>query len=229
MPLSQLIRPTMRAMRWGAPAGSTLPAAFVVWHFHNQPFTSASSSAFGLRVAALTLALGLAFVLDDPSEDTTAPAPISILTRRALRIALTLPPSLLYWLLLRAYASNGLPPGRGLPEWPFLIEVVAFAAVAFAGAALGARTISDKLGGPAGAGAVILVGLITALFPWGNGLLARIPGQPEYGGSIGWWWAIAAGSALVWWRTSSPPGLHFRIRRPRFGAATAPPADPTLP
>lgn len=209
MPLRDLVRPTVRAIRWGGLLGSILPAAFLVWHFHNQPSPTAGSSAFGLRLAALSLALGLAFVLDDPTEEATGYAPVSVLARRTLRIGLTLPPTLLYWLVLRAYAAGGLVAGERLPTWAFLLEAAALAGVALAGAAAGSRVLSDRLGGLAGAGAVILVALAVALLPWGNGLLARTPGTGSSEEAIRWWWAIAAIAALVWWRTSATPGMRI--------------------
>lgn len=218
MPLRDLIRPTVRAIRWGGLLGSIVPAAFLVWHFHNQANGDAGSAAFGLRLGALSLALGLAFVLDDPTEDATGYTPISVLARRTLRIGVALPPTLLLWLVLRAYAAGGLAAGETLPTWTLLLEVVAFAAVAFAGASAGSRVLSDRLGGLAGAGAVILVALTVALLPWGNGLLARTPGTRSSEEAIRWWWTIGAMAALVWWRMSATPGM--RVWRVRSGKPT---------
>jgi fluoroquinolone transport system permease protein len=232
MPLRELIRPTVRTIRWGALAGSALPATFVVWHFHNQPEPSAPSTAFGLRVAAVTIALGLAFVLDDSTEETTASAPISVLTRRALRIGLTLPPALLFWTLLLAFGGGALPPGSGLPMPSFLVEVIGFAAVAFAGSTAGSRVISDRLGGPAGAGAVVLVALVATGFPWRNGLLTRVPGTEPHDAAIGWWWLIASAATLLWWRMSATPEsalLRLPIRRSRWPARTGRPEGRTPP
>jgi fluoroquinolone transport system permease protein len=232
MPLKELIRPTVRTIRWGALAGSALPATFVVWHFHNQPEPNAPTTAFGLRVAAVTIALGLAFVMDDPTEDTTACAPVSILTRRALRIGLTLVPALLFWTLLLAFGRGGLPVDSGLPMPSFLVEVIAFAAVAFAGSAAGSRVISDRLGGPAGAGAVVLVALVATGFPWRNGLLTRVPGTEPHDAAVGWLWLIATAATLLWWRMSATPeSTLFRlpIRRSRRPARTGRPEGRTLP
>lgn len=227
MPLRELVLPTARSIRWGALLGAIAPAAFLVWHFHNQPSPNADSSAFGLRLAALSLALGLAFVLDDPTEDATGYTPVSILARRTLRIALTLPPTMLFWLVLRAYAGGGLAADERLPALTFLLEVVAFAGVAFAGAAAGARVLSDRLGGLAGVGAVILVALSATLLPWGNGLMLRTPGTSSYREVAPWWWMITATAGLVWWRMSAPPGMPLWRTRPRRStprALTEPPA-----
>lgn len=203
MPMRELIRPTLRTIRWGAIAGAAVPAAYVVWNFGHQSYGDADGVAFGLRAAAVSLALGLAFVLDDPSEDTTAATPISVLKRRALRVLLTLPIIVAYWLLLRAWAAGASFLKKPLPAWPFVLEVFALAAVALAGAAVGARWLADRLGGPAGAGTVILYGLVAALLPWGNGLLVRTPGTAAHDASLGWWWLVAGLAAIIWWRMSA--------------------------
>ena len=230
MPLRDLIRPTVRAIRWGGIVGASLPAAFVVWHFHNQPFPDAGASTFGLRAAAVMLAMGLAFVLDDPTEDTTGPAPVSILTRRALRIGLALPPVLLLWLVLRAYAGGAVGE-EGIPAWPLTLEFLTFCAAGLAGAAAGARILSDRLGGLAGAGAIALSALVLAVFPWAFGLLTRIAGTPQHDAATPWWWMLAVVFALVWWRMSTPQGTRL-VRLPRRSPPLAPrrpPLDPKRP
>jgi fluoroquinolone transport system permease protein len=229
MPLMELIGPTMRTIPWGALAGSAIPAAFVVWHFQNQPNAGAGSTSFGLRVAAVTLALGLAFVLDDPTEDATAPAPVSVLARRALRVGLTLPPALIGWTILLVFGRAGLSDGE-IPAWPFLFETVSLISVAFAGAAAGSRLLSDRLGGPAGAGTVVLVALTAAIFPWGDGLLIRVPGTPGHEAGLPWWLAIAMASAYVWWRGSAMPSRALRLgfRRSRSPTRPARPEGRTL-
>lgn len=209
--MKDLLRPTIRTIRWGGLIGSTFPAAFIVWHFHNQP--DASSSAFGLRLAAAALGLGLAFVLDDPTEESLGYTPVSVLTRRAVRVGLTLPPAIVFWLALRAYAAGGLVPPEQLPAWPFFLESLALGAVALAGAAVASRFLSDRLGGPGGAGAVFLVALAVALLPWANGLWTRTPGTKASDASSLWWWTILGIAAFAWWRSSVTPGLlSWRVR-----------------
>ncbi|MPZ68084.1 MAG: hypothetical protein GEU71_00955 [Actinobacteria bacterium] len=189
-----------------------MPATFVVWHFHSQTYADAGSSAFGLRLAAVTIGLGLAFVLDDPTEESLGYTPISVLTRRLVRIVLTLPPTILFWLLLRGYASGGLIEEQTLPAWPFLLEALALGGVAFAGAGMAARLVSDRLGGLGGAGAVIIVAFAVALLPWANGLWTRTPGTKPSDASVMWWWAILGAAVLTFWRSSVVTGI-FRLRR----------------
>lgn len=212
MSLRDLLRPTIRTIRWGGLVGSVGPAIYIVWHFHNQPLLDAPSAASGLRAAAVALGLGLAFVLDDPTEESLGYTPISILARRMLRIGLTLPPAIVFWVALRAYAAGGLAPGQRLPVWPFLLEALALGAVALAGAAVASKILSDRLGGPGGAGAVVVVALAVALFPWADGLWTRTPGTQPSDGSVLWWWAILGVAALTFWRSSIVTGPRPRLR-----------------
>lgn len=210
--MRELLRPTIRTIRWGGLIGSVVPAVYLVWHFRNQAYPDAGSAATGLRLAAAALGLGLAFVLDDPTEESLGYTPVSILRRRMIRIGLTLPPSILFWLLLHAYASRGLVENQTLPGWPFLLETVALGGVALAGAGLAAGFVSDRLGGLAGAGTVILVVLAVVLFPWGDGLWTRTPGTPPSDASVMWWWAILGAAAFTFWRSSVVTGPRPRGR-----------------
>lgn len=212
MPLKDLLRPTIRTIRWGGLVGSVVPATYIVWNFHNQLFPDAAQAATGLRLAAAILGCGLAFVLDDPTEESLGYTPVSILTRRLLRVSITLPPTILFWLLLRFYAAGGLPPEQLLPMWPFVLEAVALGAVALAGATLAAKFVSDRLGGPAGAGAVMLVGVALAVLPWLNGLLTRTPGTKAADEATMWWWAIIGAAAFAFWRSSVVGGSRPRLR-----------------
>jgi hypothetical protein len=222
VPVTDLIRPTVRAIRWGGLVGSTIPATYLVWHVHNQPYHSAASTGTGLRVAAIMTAAGLAFTTDDPTEDTTGCAPISILMRRALRIALAFPIALVFWLMLRTYAVSALSTlEETLPTASLIIEFTMFAFIAYAGAAIGSRILSDRLGGLAGAGAVMITAVGLVLFPWGAGVLTRTPGTPSADEVEIWWLMILVAAVLTWWRLSLPPGLgawaprpHSRLPRP---------------
>ena len=224
MPVRELIRPMMRTIRWAGLACAALPAIYVVWNFEHQPQGNVDSVAIGLRMAGVFLALGISFVLDDPTEDTTGYTPITVLMRRALRIALTFPPAFALWMLLQTWASRAAFLDAKLSAWPLALEMTAFAAAAFAGAALGSRFIADRLGGPVGAGAVVLVAIATALFPWRNGLLLRAPGSLEHAAAEPWWAALIVAAAILWWRASAVPETPLRsglarMLRPRANSA----------
>jgi hypothetical protein len=216
MPVIDLLRPTVRAIRWGGPIAVAIPAVYLAWHMQNQPFLDASAAGVTIRVIAIMLTAGLAFSLDDPTEDSTGSTPITILQRRALRIALVMPLTMGMWLVLRAWVAGAITErGQDLPTTSMVIEFLAFAAVGYAGAALGTRVLSDRLGGLAGAGSVLTVAVVLAVFPWGVSVLARVPGSPEAEAVAVWWHAILVSGLLTWWRLSLPPGMPLLRRRSR--------------
>jgi fluoroquinolone transport system permease protein len=203
-------RPLLRAVRWPALLASFAPALGVVAYVRSDEYGDAGEILVSLRLAALSLAVGLAFVLDDPSEEMTAPAPVSLLARRAVRIALTLPGALVWWLGLFAVARSASYVDVPLPAGPLLIEVAALAAAALGGSALGGRYLADRLGGPAGAAAAVLAAIAVSVLPWGRPLVVQIPGAPGYGSS--WWWAMLWCGLVALVAGSTTP---WRVRRPR--------------
>jgi hypothetical protein len=216
-----MLRPTLRAIRWGGIAAVAVPATYLAWHLQNQQFLDTAAAGVGVRVAAIMITAGLAFSLDDPTEDTTGCAPISILKRRALRVALVLPIALAYWLLLRAWMAGAISaPGQELPTASMVVEFTALAFVGYAGAAIGTRVLSDRLGGLAGAGAVLLLTVILAVVPWGAGVLTRTPGSASDAEVHTAWVLVALISVLTCWRLSLPPGMPGLPRRSRRPAVT---------
>jgi fluoroquinolone transport system permease protein len=205
-------RPLARTIRWPALAASVVPGLWFVWKTSSDPAGNAEGAAIALRLGAVSLAIGMAFVLDDPSEDLTAPAPVSLLARRALRIAVTLPAAVVAWLVLVSLANGASYLAEPVHAAPLLVEMVALTLVALAGAGVGARRLADGLGGPAGAGAVVMVALVGAILPWGEGgsLLTVVPGTPEYADVRGWWWGLLAlAIAALVSSSRTPPGTRL--------------------
>jgi hypothetical protein len=84
-----------------------------------------------LRCVALTGALGLAFLLDDPARHSTAAVPARRLARQALRAALVAPPLALWWAAaLLLVPADGRPPVGDVT-----LEAAAVCLLAVAGAA----------------------------------------------------------------------------------------------
>jgi fluoroquinolone transport system permease protein len=196
-------RPIARTINWPALGGSMIPAFLIVWHFATQTYGTAGDAALSLRLAALSLAVGVAFVLDDPSEGTIAPAPVSLLARRCLRISLTVPAAVGVWLVLHRLANGAAYLSNPLPVRGLIVEVLAFTVLALAGAS-GAQGQLEGLGGAGGAATVMLVGIATALFPWGHQLLGLLPGTEAYRASQGWWWALLGAGVMMIVGTSVP-------------------------
>jgi fluoroquinolone transport system permease protein len=220
VPLRDLIRTLVRTIKWSGLAIGSLLAGLIVWHERSDPFGSPQDMMLALRLGAMAVAVGMTFVLDDPSEDTTSPAPISILVRRTVRVALTLPVALVVWLLLLGYANGAPYMEQTIPTWPALLEVIAFCGAALGGSALGIRFLSDRLGAPAGIGTMLAAASLVSLFPWGRQPMGLFPGTEPYAREIEWWWAIAVAGAFVWLRMSAIQGM--RLIRPRLKRSRSP-------
>jgi hypothetical protein len=190
-----LLRPVAKALNWYALLWSLAFAFVIVWWL-GQVMTDVVLS---LRLAGLCLAAGMAFALDDPTEDSTSMTPVSLLIRRLVRISLTLPVVATAWLLLGRVANGSPAADTEVPAWPLTLELLAFSAVALAGAAIGSRHLADRLGGTVGAGAALLVAAAAAFLPGKLRLWDQMPGSSGYAGTARWWWAIvlAAGLGLV--------------------------------
>lgn len=188
-----LLRPLAKVLNWYALLWSLAFAFLIVWWL-GQVTTDVVLS---LRLGALCLAAGMAFALDDPTEDSTSMTPVSLLIRRLVRISLTLPVVAAAWLLLTRVANGSPATDTEVPAWPFIVELLAFSAVALAAAAIGGRYLADRLGGTIGAGAALLVAAATAFLPGSLRLWDQMPGTSGYTNTTAWWWAIVLAGGLV--------------------------------
>ncbi|MFJ8946580.1 ABC transporter [Streptomyces sp. NPDC102395] len=140
-----------------------------------------------LRLIALTGAVGLAFLLDDPARHTTATTPLGRPLRAGLRLAMAVPLAALWWTaVLFAVPASARPP-----LGPVTLEAAAtaVAAVALASAAI---RFSDRA--EVGKGTALCLGaaaVLTALVPARWGLLA-LPGQPWWEETQTRWAAVLA-------------------------------------
>ncbi|MFH8800288.1 ABC transporter [Streptomyces sp. NPDC017936] len=199
-----------RTLPWRAlgAAGGTglLLAAVVRW----KEWAPGDGSTLGIvRLIALSGALGLAFLLDDPARHTTATTPLGRPLRAGLRLALVAPLTALWWT-----AALLLIPGPIRP--PLGTATLEAAAVAASAVALATLTVRFTDVAEAGRATAVRLGVVTAvalLVPqrWG---LSAVPGEP-------WWeatqvrWAVLLGVALTATALCTPEPLR---RRPvRFG------------
>ncbi|MFF3613820.1 ABC transporter [Streptomyces sp. NPDC002580] len=116
-----------------------------------------------LRAAALALALGLAFLLDDPARHTTAPVPTGRAVRIGLRVGCVLPLAAVWWTAALFLIPEKVRPPVGATT----LEAAAFAVLALAGAVVAVRhseatepgiTVSAGLLGASFAAALLLPG-----------------------------------------------------------------------
>jgi hypothetical protein len=84
---SLLVRPTARTIRWAALLGGAAGAQLVLWAAKSELSKGGEASLLPLRVAAVVLCMGAAFILDDDAGATVEPAVASLAVRRGLRLA----------------------------------------------------------------------------------------------------------------------------------------------
>ncbi|MDR6974545.1 hypothetical protein J2X68_001223 [Streptomyces sp. 3330] len=164
-----------------------------------------------LRLTALTGALGLAFLLDDPARNTTATTPVGRPRRTVLRLAAVVPLWALWWA-----AAVLLTPGPTRPALgPATLE-----AAGTAGAALVLATIAVRFtpAAEAGRSAAIRLGTAAAvavLVPNRWGLL----GTPEdpYWAATQLRWALLLAATVTLSVLWTPEPLRGRPRRSGSG------------
>ncbi len=156
-----LVRPTVRSLSW-APLAAAGALAFGLLGLTDQGLTE-------LRLAAIGICVGAAFILDDAAAATVASAPTPLLVRRALRVGLASAPLAALWALLSWLAG-------GAASWAVSLELAAMLALTLAAAAVATRLRGAGRGGAA-AGPALLVLLSAAylLLPSRWGPLPRRP------------------------------------------------------
>lgn len=135
-------------------------------------------------LAAASLALGCAFLLDDPAWVTVSSSPTPLWWRRVIRMAVALPVAGVLW--LASVLVAGLPRAEW---WPSGLEVAAMTGVTVAAAAVAARRSGDGRGG-ATAGPVLLAMVLCSLvLPPAWAVYPVVANQ--------WRWVLLVGLALL--------------------------------
>jgi hypothetical protein len=150
-----------------------------------------------LRVAAVALALGLAFLLDDPARHATAAVPTRRVVRSGVRMVLVAPVAALSW----TTALLLVPAQARPPVGDLTLEAAALAALALAGAASAVRFTDRSRPGAAVAAALLTVTLLATLLPERGALFAAV-GTPGWAVAHQRWAALLtltllAGAALL--------------------------------
>jgi hypothetical protein len=203
-----LVRPTARTTRWVALVGGAAAAQGALWAAKSEFSRGEGVPLLPLRVAAVLLCLGAAFVLDDEAGATVEPAVVSLMIRRGLRMALAIPLLGLawggtLWVASRLAASGGgtvAIKASSLPVGALTLEAAALLAVTLASGAVGTRSLGHGKGGVA-AGPTLLafvVAMVSIQRYWDL--------FPSAAGGPGWTaahvrWAIVlftAGTVLAW-------------------------------
>jgi hypothetical protein len=210
--ISALVRPTVRAMKWGPFAVATGfgLALLVVPEILSDRLTTALLTTL-LRIAAACGALGAAFLLDDPATRSISTAPTSGLIRHAVRAAIALPVAGTGWVATLAVATLGTRAEvtAALPRGALTLEAAALVAVAFGLAAGGLRFTA---GGSAGtfAAPTLLILLAIAWFMPHRAALILAPTDPQWTAAHHRWAVvlIAAVTVFIWASRESSPRGH---------------------
>lgn len=189
-----LIRPTARALPRGPLLAGAVTGLLVAALPRLLPDArTPETGAVLLRVSALAMALGLAFLLDDPSRPTTETTPAGRPLRVHLRAALLAPLAALAWsAALLLLPRDARPPLAGLT-----LEAVTLTATALALAAATVRTSAEPEPGRAAAAGLLALVVAGMLLPdrWG---LFVAPDSPQWAAAHGRWAAVLAAAVLVW-------------------------------
>lgn len=201
-----LVRPTVQSASWAPLAGAGACALAIL--------DLGDPSIGRLRLAAIVLCVGSAFVLDDAAAATVASAPTPLWARRALRVVLALIPLAALWAL-------GWWLADGVASWALSLELGAMLALALAAAALAAQIRGDGRGGVA-AGPALLALLATAylLLPPRLWLFPAGPEDPLWAPAHQRWALVLAAGLLGLTLASRDPAAAPRV--PRLRRSTHP-------
>ncbi len=166
-----------------------------------------------LRFAAIGLAIGLAFVLDDPAAVTIATLPTPRHVLAALRVAPAVVLATAVWTLAWVGCRFALDAEAGplLPYGGLLLELLALLAVTFwlAGTRWGNETVR---GGVLAAPALVLLLIAAALLP-DSAAVFPPPGTDRWDGSRWVWAAVLAAGLAGLARTGREPAPRSRPAR----------------
>ena len=163
---AKLVRPTVRVIRW-APVLVACGLAFIQVFIQTRdvcpptnPCLGPEARVLALRIAAILIALGAAFVLDDPTDETTGHFPTPQWLRRAVRVGLVAPVVALTWALLVPLAMRSSVDPGPFPTGALTLELGTLVIAALAISAASARFVPEAMGGVAAG--PILLGLVAA-------------------------------------------------------------------
>ena len=189
--LPPLVQPLVGALRWQPALGAAaLAVLLVVWRAEAMHDPGAALQV--LRGVTVLLALGAAFLLDDPAAGTLAASPTSLSWRRSVRLAAVVvlvgPPWALAVLTARARAGD-------VPVAGLTVELAALVAVALAAAAALARWADAREPGVLVVPLVVGAALAMTTVPARWALL--VPPGPEWEPAHQRWALLAAAAVVV--------------------------------
>ncbi len=187
--LYPLLRPVARAVRWlPLLAGGVLGLAVVAVPVALTSRLTGTQLTDLVRAAATCVALGTAFLLDDPAARSTPTVPVARLTRNLVRVAVAVPAIALWWAVTLSTTPH-------LRRGALTVEAAALVAAALALAATIARYTGDGTAGVYAAPAVLVLGAVVWFLPRPVALAAT-PDDPHWTVAHHRW-AVVLGLAVV--------------------------------
>jgi hypothetical protein len=200
--LYRLVRPTARAVTWSPLAvGAALGLVTVLVPESLTARLTAAQLADLVRIAATCVALGAAFLLDDPASRSTPTVPTSRLARNLVRVFVAVPVMALWWAatlgLTRATAGNAA--AAHLPAAGLSLEAATLVAAAVAVAAVAQRHTTDGNTGVIAAPAVLVLAAVMWFLPRRMALVVA-PADPLWTAAHQRWATVLAAAcvAFLW-------------------------------
>lgn len=223
-----LVRPTIRTIRWAALLGGAAAAQLVLWAAKGELSKGGPIPLLPMRLAAVLLCLGAAFVLDDDAGATVEAAVASLMLRRGLRLALTVPVVGIAWGAALWAASRLAASGRGtgsvappsLPVAGLAIEAAALLGVTLAAGAVATRSLGHGKGGVA-AGPTLLA-FVMAVLSLGRywPLFPAASSEPGWAAAHARWALVLVAATIVLAAFSLDPARRWSILRRRWRPQT---------
>ncbi|MGN9809592.1 hypothetical protein ACTMSW_09555 [Micromonospora sp. BQ11] len=193
-----LLPHTVRGARWTPVAAAAAAGIAFVLVMTLVPVTHDTTGLTNvLRIAALFGAVGAAFLLDDPSESSTAATPVPRPLRILLRPLVAIPALLLWWasVLLLLRRDTDPQTWQAVPAAGCTLEMAALATVALAAAAHAVRRPPHTEGGTTAAPTVIVL-VAAAQFAPDRYRLFPAP-RDEHWITVHRWWMVILIVALL--------------------------------
>jgi hypothetical protein len=196
--LYPLLRPTAHAIKWRPMAvGAALGLAVLLVPEALTARLTGTHVTMLARIAAICVALGAAFLLDDPATRSTPTVPTPRLARNLIRVALAVPAVALWWALTLGLAktTGHHAAAAHLPVAALTLEAATLVTAALALAAIAQRRTADGNVGVIAAPAVLLLAAVAWFLPRPVALVL-MPTDPHWTASHHRWTAVLA-TALV--------------------------------
>ncbi|MFJ4784192.1 ABC transporter [Streptomyces sp. NPDC088794] len=192
--IRELTLPVWRSLPWRALLASGAMALLLAAIPRMSDEPSAWLAVNLLRTAALVLALGLAFVLDDPARHTTAAVPVRRPVRAGLRLALVAPVLASWWTAALLLVPSSVRP----PVGDITLEAGAAFALALAGATAAIRFTDQAEPGQAVAAGLLVLAILTPLLLPESWALFVAVGDKRWAAAHERWAVLLTGAAVVW-------------------------------